>query len=233
MVDAHGRSVDAQGRGASRGGVVPGAGSFLGLADLVKPLLLAPSRLWIIRSAARRWGLAFEFPFWGTFIFCLKRIRTPCPSFPPLCFFYFLTQSSAQHGGVHKRHGIRCRGIAKEAAFLRLEELNGGSRAPRLALTGTGGAEAYHSRGVEASLSRPRFIITYRNCCHLPAICNRQVEDWLPTGFPSACCRGYRRLWGRAPFAWSTCTHANPPLSCRGILISPTYTGRRWPVFIL
>lgn len=71
-------------------------------------------------------------------------------------------------------------------------------------MTGTGGGhrrtavEAYRSRGVDACLSRPRFIITYRNCCHLPAICNRQVEDWLPTGFPSACCRGYRRLWGSA-----------------------------------
>lgn len=28
-------------------------------------------------------------------------------------------------------------------------------------------------------------------------ICNRDLEDWLPTGFPSASRRGYRRLWGR------------------------------------
>lgn len=28
-------------------------------------------------------------------------------------------------------------------------------------------------------------------------ICNIDMEDWLPTGLPSASRRGYRRLWGR------------------------------------
>lgn len=64
---------------------MPGTRSFLGLADLVKPLLHALPRLWIIRSAAWRWGLAFEFLFWDMVIF-LRVFALPV--FPFLLDFF-------------------------------------------------------------------------------------------------------------------------------------------------
>lgn len=89
----------------------------------------------------------------------------------------------------------------------------------RLALTGT-----QRGRDIEASLSRPRFI-TYRNCCHLPKFVTQTWRIGYQQASPVlAAPRLPTAVEQLAPCAWSTCTQANPPLSCRGILIRSTYT---------
>lgn len=82
----------------------------------------------------------------------------------------------------------------------------------RLALT-----SMQRGRGIEASLSRPRFI-TYRNCCHLPKFVTETWRIGYQQASPVlAAPRLPTAVEQRAPCAWSTCTHTNPPLSCRGI----------------
>lgn len=170
-------------------------------------------------------GAGFEFSFWDMLNF--ERAHTLFP-FPPYSIFDFLTQFSAQHEGFHKRHGIRFRGVAKEPASLLLEGLHGGSRALSSCID-----RHPSGRVIEASLSGLRFI-TYRNCCHLPKFV---TETWrigyqqAPPVHPAP--RLPTAVEQRAPWGWGTCTRANPPLSCRGILIRPTYTGKAWLAFIL
>lgn len=71
-------------------------------------------------------------------------------------------------------------------------------------------------RGIEASLSRPRFFITYRNCCHLPVFVTetwrigyRQASPVHPAAATDGC-------GAEAPCVWSTCTHAKPTLIVPG-----------------
>lgn len=54
----------------------------------------------------------------------------------------------------------------------------------RLALTGTRGAEA---QGIEAFFVRSEIHYYVQEVLSPAQICNRDLEDWLPTGFPSAC----------------------------------------------
>lgn len=76
------------------------------------------------------------------------------------------------------------RGVAKELASWLLERLDGGSRVLSSCIDRHRRGRGIGHRGFLCHVRDS--IITYRNCCHLPRICNRDMEDWLPTGFPSA-----------------------------------------------
>lgn len=104
-------------------------------------------------------GVAFEFPFWDIFDFGEDSHSLSSV----LHFFYFLTQSVfSSTRRFHKRHGIRSKGVAKEVASLLMEELNGGSRAPHLALSGSKGSIVIEGflRYVRDSLLRTGTVVT-------------------------------------------------------------------------
>lgn len=62
-----------------------------------------------------------------------------------------------------------------------MEELSGGLRAPHLALSGS-----KRGRVIEAFFVTSEIHYYVQKLLSPAHICNRDLEDWLPTGFPSA-----------------------------------------------
>lgn len=81
-------------------------GKHFGIRGSDQSALSTLSRLWVIWSDAWRWGLSLNFLCWNILLF--ERVRTLYP-----LYLISSTQSSAQHEGFPKQHGIRFGALRK------------------------------------------------------------------------------------------------------------------------